>query len=380
MIPLATPDLSGNEARYLQECIESTFVSSVGPFVDKFENAVATAAGADSAVAVSSGTSGLHVALIAVGVERDDLVITPSFTFIATANAISHCGAMPWLMDITRDSWTLDPQLMRVAIEQETKVRNNELIHLATGRRVSAILPVYTLGMPADMDAITEVARTYRLPIVADAAAALGAEYKDRPIGKIGADLSVISFNGNKTVTAGGGGALVGANGATLDLVRHLSTTARVGADYTHDKIGFNYRMTNLQAAVGLAQMERIEQKVTAKRRIRGNYDTAFSDIPSLQSFPNPQWANSADWFSGFVVSDHDTESLRNYLRKKNIDARPFWKPIHLQPPYADAPKTTTAISDDLWQRVLTLPCSTHLTAKDQQHVVTEIRKFLIAT
>ncbi len=376
MIPLAIPDLTGNEARYLQECIESTFVSSVGPFVDKFERAVATAAGAESAVAVSSGTSGLHVALTAVGVKRDELVITPSFTFIATANAISHCGATPWLMDISRTSWTLDPKLLQSSIERETEVKNNDLIHLSTGRRVAAILPVYTLGTPADMDAIIDVATVYGLPVVADAAAALGATYRDRPIGNLGADLSMISFNGNKTVTAGGGGVVVGNKGGALDLVRHLSTTARVGSDYTHDQVGFNYRMTNLQAAVGLAQMERLDHMVAAKRRIRQTYDEGFSEISSLKPFPLPAWAKGADWFSGCEVTFENTQALRNHLRTLEIDARPFWKPVHLQVPYADAPKTEMNISEDLWQRVLTLPCSTQLTAPDQEHIISEVRAF----
>ncbi len=374
LIPLAIPDVSGNEAQYLQECIESTFVSSVGPFVDRFEKSVSDAAGTEAAVAVSSGTSGLHVALVAVGVARDDLVITPSFTFIATANAISHCGAVPWFMDVSQDSWTLDPAVVRNAIEQKTEVRNGALVHVVSGRRISAILPVYTLGMPADMDAITEIAKFYGLPIVADAAAALGAEYKGRALGDLGADLTMISFNGNKTVTAGGGGAVIGAKCEALDLVRHLSTTARVGADYTHDQVGFNYRMTNLQAAVGVAQMERLDQMVGAKRRIRDTYNKAFQNIRALHPFPSPSWANSAAWFSGCLVTTTDTQGLREQLRNAQIDARPFWKPTHLQPPYADSPKSNMDVTDDLWERVLTLPCSTHLTEKDQQRVILEMK------
>ena len=258
MIPLAAPDLTGNEARYLQDCITSTYVSSIGPFVDQFESMVSAATGAEAAVATSSGTAGLHVALVAVGVRRDDLVILPSFTFIASANAIAQCGAEPWLFDVTTESWTLDPTLLRVQLERETRSEGGGRIHKSSGKRIAAIMPVHTLGLPADMDSIVQIGRDMGIPIVADAAPAIGASYKNRPMGQCGADLSVLSFNGNKTVTSGGGGAVIGDDGEALNLVRHLSSTARAGADYDHDQAGFNYRMTNLQAAVGCAQLEQI--------------------------------------------------------------------------------------------------------------------------
>jgi hypothetical protein len=202
MIPLAIPNLAGNEAKYLQECVETNFVSSIGPFVIRFEEMVATAAGARFAVATSAGTTGLHAALAAVGVTRDDLVILPSFTFIASANAIAHCGAMPWLFDVDAGSWTLDGEAVARALAGETERRDGRLVHKGSGRRVAAMMPVFTLGMPADMDRLTALAREYRLPLVVDAAPALGARYKGRAVGALGADLTVFSFNGNKTVTA----------------------------------------------------------------------------------------------------------------------------------------------------------------------------------
>lgn len=382
MIPLAIPNLAGNEARYLQDCVTTGFVSSVGPFVRRFEEMVAAATGAADAVAVSSGTVGLHLALVCAGVRADDLVVLPALTFIASANAIAHCGATPWLMDVAPESWTLDPELLERALAAEAEWRGDRLVHRASGRRIAAIMPVHTLGHPPDMDAICAIAARHRLPVVADGAATLGATYRGRKPADWGAALTVLSFNGNKTVTAGGGGAILGRDKALLDRARHLSTTARVGADYDHDAVGYNYRMTNLQAAVGCAQMELLDRFVAAKRRIAARYDAAFADLPRVGRFPAAPWAASACWFSGLVLpADHadKTAGIRAALRGNQIDARPFWKPMQLQAPYRDAPRTATPYTDGLWPRVLTLPCSTQLTAEDQDYVIAATRAAVMA-
>ena len=379
MIPLAIPDTRGNEAKYLLECIETNFVSSVGPFVTQFEERVAQACSAPYTVATSSGTTGLHVALTALGVGRDDLVLLPTFTFIATANAVAHCGAMPWLVDIAANSWTMDPQKLQEAMQRHAVRHEGRVLHRPTGRRVAAIMPVYTLGTPADMDRIREIACEWGLPIVADAAAALGARYKGAEIAEL-ADLTVFSFNGNKTVTAGGGGAVAGLDGKLLDLVRHLSTTARIGTDYDHDRVGFNYRMTNIQAAVGCAQMERLEEFVSAKRRIRADYDNAFIHVKGLELFPCPSWAESACWFSGLTLRDPNLPSIAEIcarLRVAGIEARKFWKPIHLQAPYAEAPRSDVSVAEGLWEKVLTLPCSTSLKQVDQERVIQTLKGVL---
>jgi len=377
MIPLAVPNLVGNEGRYLQECVQSTFVSSVGPFVSRFEVMAAEAAGADGAVATSAGTTGLHAALVALGVGRDDLVILPSFTFVASANAIAHCGASPWLFDVDPLRWTLDPALLADRLESECEHREGHLIHRPTGRRVAAIMPVHVVGHPADMDAITALARRFRLKVLADAAAALGSRYKGRRIGEIGADLSVVSFNGNKTVTAGGGGVVVGNDLDLLTLVRHLTTTARAGDDYLHDRVGFNYRMTNLQAAVGCAQLELLETFVAAKRRIRAAYDSAFAGTPGVTPFPQPADSDSECWFSGFVIDPAlpvSVADLRSRLKAVAVEARPFWMPMHLQPPFAGAPRTAMPVCESLWPRLLTLPCSTGLCEAEQAQVISALR------
>ncbi len=377
MIPLAIPNLSGNEARYLSECVETNFVSSVGPFVDRFESMAAECSGGGHAVATSSGTTGLHVALVSLGVGRDDLVILPSLTFIASANAIAHAGAIPWLFDVCEDSWTLDPQALDHALANEAERRGDALVHRASGRRIAAIVPVYTLGLPADMDPIVETARRYELPVVADAAAALGARYQGRAIADLGADLSVFSFNGNKTVTAGGGGAVVGEDSQLCQRVKHLSTTARANEDYDHDAVGFNYRMTNLQAAVGCAQLERLEDLVAAKRRIAQTYDEALLRLPGVRGFPKPTWGQSACWFSGVVLEHREAAAAVADLRELGIGCRPFWKPIHLQRPYANVPRFELGVCERIHRKILTLPCSTDLSSEDQEKVISDLRNWI---
>jgi dTDP-4-amino-4,6-dideoxygalactose transaminase len=373
MIPLAIPNLAGNEAKYLQECVETNFVSTVGPFVSRFEDMVANSSGARHAVATSAGTTGLHAALVALGVGRDDLVVIPSFTFIATANAVAHAGATPWLFDVTEDSWTLDGTQLADRLAADTmRDATGNLVHRSSGRRVAAIIAVYTFGAPADMDVLREVADRFSLPLVADAAAALGSRYKGRSIASLGADLTVFSFNGNKTITAGGGGVVAGDDDALVARVRHLTTTARVGANYDHDVVGFNYRMTNLQAAVGCAQMEMLDAFVATKRRIRSTYDREFASFSA--PFPEPAWSESACWFSGFVVDPSTANRVRAELQSNGVDARPTWKPMHLQAPYALAPCESVDVSNSIWERIVTLPCSTGITDEELGAVVRAVK------
>jgi dTDP-4-amino-4,6-dideoxygalactose transaminase len=363
MIPLAIPNLSGNERKYLNECVDSTFVSSVGPFVDKFEMLVSLASGCKNSVATSSGTTGLHASLVSVGVLPGELVLIPGLSFIATANAVSHAHAIPWMIDIDNKSWTMDPDKLLTALKMETTYDSRiGLVHKKSQRRVAAILPVYTLGLPADMDRIRAIAQEFNLPIVADAAAALGATYKGRPVGDLGADLTMFSFNGNKTVTAGGGGAVSGSNDWLISRLRHLTTTARVGSDYDHDMVGFNYRMTNIQAAVGCAQMELLEKFVQKKREISKFYKIAFEGLKGISPFPEPEFAISACWFSGFTLDNNNSVELRKKLRELGVDARPFWKPLHYQKPYLEVPRGDLSYSEKIWDRIVTLPCSTSIT------------------
>ncbi len=385
MIPLAIPDISGNEGRYLQDCVTTGMVSSVGPFVTCLEKQIGKASGfltdpQAHAVATSSGTTGLHVALVSVGVRQGDLVIAPSLTFIATANAIAHAGATPWLMDVDATTWTLDPHALVECLNLETdRDSMGVLRRRSCGRRVSGIMPVYTMGHPPDMAALVELAQDYGLPVIADCAAALGALINGAPIAGHGADLSVFSFNGNKTVTSGGGGGVVGSDATLIARLRHLTTTARVGAAYDHDAVGFNYRMTNIQAAVGCAQMERLEDFLAAKKRISAIYAAAFEDLSSTTPFPKASNVESAHWLAGLFLTDPKINPgyVRDALRQQGIDVRPFWKPVHLQLPYAEAPRGPLVVTETIWDRIMPLPCSTALTKEDQDFVINAVRGVL---
>ncbi len=380
MIPLAVPNLAGNEAAYLQACIDTGYVSSVGAFVDQFEASVAAQTGAPGAVAVSAGTTGLHACLVALGVRPGDLVLTQSLTFIATASAIAQAGADAWLLDVSANSWTLDPdQLQDVLATQAQRAGDGTWRHRATGRRLAALMPVFTLGCPADMARLEPLARHYGLPIVADAAAAQGARHRGQPLAQSGLTLGVYSFNGNKTVTSGGGGAVFGPDAEMLAQVRHLTTTARRGPGYDHDAVGFNYRMTNLQAAVGCAQMEQLDGFIAAKRAIDAQYRSAFADLEGIGFFPQPPWATPVPWLSGVLLpaawAEDRIERFRSALREEGVDVRPFWKPVHLQPPYATCPAAPMPRTEALWPRICPLPCSTHLDPADQARVIDAVKR-----
>lgn len=377
MIFLAEPNLTGNERKYLNECIDTTFVSSVGAFVTKLEQEVADVVEAKYATAVSSGTAGLHMALRAGGVERGDLVCIPSFTFIATANAVAHCGAEPWLIDVSETSWTMDPFVLEKELEEKTYEKNGQWYHKETGKRVAAIMPVYTLGLPAMMDRLKEIGEKYQLPLIADGAAAIGAQYNGGNIGSI-ADATVFSFNGNKTITCGGGGAIVSNNKELIERARHLATTARCGIDYEHDMVGYNNRMTNLQAAVGCAQLERVYEFVDKKRRIRDYYNSQLKDIEEVSLFPDADWAKSACWFSGVVLGRrYKVKEICTALKEKDIEARTFWKPVHLQKPYKHAQRSNMPVSERIWEEILTLPSSTGITDEELAYVVTTLKNIL---
>lgn len=381
MISLAMPNLTGNEKKYLDNCIDTTFVSSVGEYVSTFEAMVAEATGCKYAVATSAGTTGLHAALTAVGVKYNDLVIIPTFTFIASANSIAHCGAQPWLLDISESDWCLNPKLVRSEIEEYCEKRDGKLIYTPTGQRVSALMPVYTLGNIPDMKEMRSIADDYGIPLVVDAACAIGAKCEGENFGSL-ADLSVLSFNGNKTITCGGGGAIVGNEEDLLSRVRHLTTTARVWPDYDFDEVGYNYRMTNIQAAVGVAQMERLQIFVETKRYVRSYYEEKLDGLAKDKGFSFfSKTSGSSCWFSGIVLPEgkklSDVKAICKKLKEDEIEARPFWKPVHLQKPYENCPKSKVCVAEKLWQRIITLPCSTNITDNQMEKVVEALRKAL---
>ena len=354
-IPLAVPDLRGNEAEYLKQCVTGNWVSSAGPFVIEFERRMAELTGAAFAVATSSGTTALKLALVAAGVGPGDLVAIPDWTFAATANAVVHAGAEPLFVDVNASTWTMDPELLAAALRRR-------------GGRIKAIVPVHTLGHPADMNAILQVAAGR--PVIEDAAGAIGALYLGRPVGSLG-QAAMFSFNGNKTVTAGGGGMVVTNDERMAKAVRHLSTQARLGGDYRHDRIGFNDRMTNLSAAVGLAQLERLDEMVQSKRRIAAAYDDAVSQRDDVLAMPRANWAESSCWlYSLLTTSAQDAKGLVAALTSQGAEARVFWQSLASQEPYAGFQRELNGTSARLTGCVVSLPCSTHLSEVDQARVI----------
>jgi dTDP-4-amino-4,6-dideoxygalactose transaminase len=337
---------------------------------------VATAAGRGGAVATESGTAALHASLVALGVRPGDAVVMPSLTFIATANAVAYCHARPVFLDVAAESWTLDPGALRGFLETACERRGDGVRHKESGARIAAVICVHTLGHAADMDSLEAITAEHGLPLLADAAAALGSTYRERPATARGT-LAAISFNGNKTVTCGGGGAIVGDDAELLRAVRHLTTTARRGPDYDHDRVGFNYRMTNLSAAVGCAQLERMGELVGRKRAIAARYDRSLAGLAGVRPFPRAPWGESACWFGGFVAGDDcpvGAGAIIDALSERGIGARRFWKPMHLQAPYADCTRGPLGVTEAVWRQIVTLPSSTQLTQEQQSTVVDEVR------
>lgn len=366
MIPLCTPDVSGREAEYLNDCIASTFVSSVGSFVTRFEESIAIISGTSDCIVVSSGTIALKLALEGFDIGEGDLVICPSLTFIATSNAISHTGAQPWLFDCTSDGWGLDFSLVRDRLENETVAHDDGRLHIASGKIVKAIMPVLIMGSPINFDDAVALGKEFSLRVVVDGAAAIGGlSDGNRPFGETGIDAICYSFNGNKTVTCGGGGAIATSKTDYAKTIKHLSATGRVGRDYDHDVIAYNYRMTNVQAAIGVAQMERLDSFLRRKHEIYMRYK-ALSDMYSfLEPFPTFYKGVNTFWFSGLFLNQNSpslADEFRAFMQDNSIDVRKFWKPIHLQKPYADAMATEMPVSNEIWQQIFPLPCSSHLT------------------
>ena len=302
-IPNAVPHLAGNEWRYLKDCLDTNWVSSVGPYVDRFEREMAAYVGARHGIAVVTGTAALHAALVAGGVRPDDEVLVPSLTFISTANAIHYCGAWPVFMDSDPKTWTIDPGKTAEFLERECEVHHDTLVNRVTGRRVKALLPVHLYGHPADLDPLTELTARYPgLVLIEDAAEALGARYKSRRIGSRGL-AGCLSFNGNKIITTGGGGMVVTDDDEVARRLRSLTTQARADAgEWIHDEVGFNYRLTNLQAALGVAQLEQLDRFVEAKRATARAYTEALGGLPGVEPFVEQPWAVSNFWMYSILL------------------------------------------------------------------------------
>ncbi|RAK65709.1 aminotransferase class I/II-fold pyridoxal phosphate-dependent enzyme [Hymenobacter edaphi] len=369
---LSPPHLGRHELNYLHKAIEDNWVAPVGPNLDGFERDLCQYTGAKYAVALSSGTAAIHLGLLLLGVGPGDEVIVPSFTFVATANPVRYVGAEPVFVDSEASTWNLCPERLREALDERRRL----------GKQVKAIIVVHLYGMPARLTEILAVAAEYGVPVLEDAAEALGARYHGRPLGAFGA-LSVLSFNGNKIITTSGGGALLTDNGDWARQARFLATQARDAAPYyQHSVQGYNYRLSNLLAGIGRGQMELIEDRVKRRREIYAQYCELLQPLEAVQVGPaEPADTRANRWLTTLLLrptyTERTPEDLRLHLETRNIESRPLWKPLHLQPLFAAVPMYGGPLSADLFARGLCLPSGSAMTDADVRRVVQALREML---
>ena len=378
-IPLIEPEIRGNEWKYIKECLDTGWVSSAGTFVDRFEQMVAQQSGCPYAVATVNGTSALHVALLVAGVQPEDEVLVSTLTFIAPVNAIRYVGAWPVFVDAEPDYWQMDPARVIEFLEEKCRWSDGALYNKLTGRRVTAIVPVHILGHAVDLDPIVAVAQKFGLKVIEDATEGLGATYRGRPLGSIG-DIGCFSFNGNKIITTGGGGMIVTSNDDLAQRAKYLSTQAKDDpVEYVHGEIGYNYRLTNIQAAMGCAQMEQLEAYVTAKREIAERYSLALRDVPGIVPMRQASWARSTFWMYTVLINEPefgiDSRQLLRNLAAQKIQCRPLWQPIHQSPAHAQSSATALPVSELLSREALSLPCSVGLSEDAQSDVIRQLRE-----
>ncbi len=376
-IPLSVPNLKGNELKYVTHAVETEWVSTGGPYINEFEEKIAEYARCKGAVSCQNGTAGLHTALIVCGVTKDDEVIVPTLTFIAAVNPVRYVGAEPIFMDCD-DSLTMDINKLRAFCEKECVFDNNKLINKTTKKHIKAVLVVHVFGNMADMESIMEIAHAFNLKVIEDATEAIGThyisgKYKGKYAGTIG-DIGIYSFNGNKIMTTGGGGMIVSDNEYLLSSAKHLTTQAKSDElYYTHDEIGFNYRMTNLQAALGLAQLEQLEDFIITKKRNYDYYKKELNDVDGLKILDFKEHIRPNYWFYGLYIEDSfklNRDELISYLASHKIQTRPIWGLINEQKPYLDSQAYEIDKAKDYLNHVINIPCSSNLSIEDITMVI----------
>jgi len=378
-IPLCVPELRGSEWRYVKECLDTGWVSSVGPFVEQLETTVAGFVGVAHGVAMSTGTAALHIALLAAGVKPDDEVLVSDLTFIAPANAVRYANAWPVLIDAEPAHWQMDAGRVIDFLENQCTWTGGKLLNTLTGRRVSAIVAVHILGHPVDLDPVLEVANKYGIAVVEDATESLGSEYRGRKVGNLG-NIGCFSFNGNKIITTGGGGMIVTNDPEWAARAKYLSTQAKDDpVEYAHKEIGFNYRLSNVQAAMGCAQMELLPEFVEIKRRINAAYSHAFGDLPGVTMMAEASWARSICWLNTVLIDEaeygEDSRSLMKRLSRRGIQARPLWQPLHRSEALRGVQRVGGEVADDINRRALSLPSSVGMTSEQIQKVINAVRE-----
>lgn len=360
--PLHAPEFKGNEWSYVKECLDTTFVSSVGKFVDRFEADLAEFTGAKHAVAVVNGTAALHVALLLAGVKAGDEVLIPTLTFVATANAVNYCGAIPHFVDSEECTLGIDVEKLRNYLHENTRQESGQCVNHISGRVIRALVPMHVFGHPSDISGLLELSQQFGLILVEDAAESLGSYYYGRHTGTFG-KIGALSFNGNKTITTGGGGALLFNDSELARHAKHLTTTAKLphAWEYHHDEIGFNYRMPNINAALGCAQLESLPDFLREKRRLHEIYRGALGDIKGVTLMTEPSGCVSNYWLQTLLLSKELAEQRDTLLRATNdagLMTRPAWVLMHRLTPYAMTPRMDLTCAENLAARVINIPSS----------------------
>lgn len=363
MVPLSAPLFCGNEKKYLNECIDTTFVSSVGKFVDRFEEMVAEYTGAAKAVVCVSGTNALHMAMLLADVKRDDEVLTQALTFIATCNAISYIGAHPVFIDVEKETLGMSPDALQDWLLANSEIRNGECFNKKTGRRIKACVPMHTFGHPVRIDKISEICSKWNIELVEDAAESIGSFYKGKHTGTFG-KVGAISFNGNKTITTGGGGMLLFQDEELGKFAKHLTTQAKVPHrwEFVHDHIGYNYRMPNINAALGCAQMENVEKFVLNKRETASKYAEFFKNIPDIEFFIEPENCRSNYWLNVIILKDKKAQQdFLQYSNDHGVMTRPVWELMNRLPMFEDCQTDGLKVTEWLADRIVNIPSSVRL-------------------
>ena len=379
MIPLSVPNISGNEWKYVKDCLDTAWISSAGNYVDKFEESVRKYTDAKYAVACMNGTSGLQISLQLAGVSNDDIVIAPNLTFVATLNAITYVGAQIILFDICRNTWQIDVDLLQKWLKENTitKMVNGKKITIEklSAKKISAIMPVYVLGGFVNIEKLLQISETYGIAIIEDSTEALGSFKNGKHSGTYGT-AGVISFNGNKIISTGGGGMILTDNKDFAKRAKHITTTAKSDPlDYFHDQVGYNYRLVNVLAAIGLAQMENFETILNRKKEIDYCYRKELSGIGDIIFQESEVDSQPNCWL--FTFRTKKMRELLHYLNSKNIQSRPFWTPMNNLPMYKDLIYINeNDLSNSLFKECISIPSSSNLTDSDQRKVISEIKNF----
>lgn len=375
MIPLSVPNLAGNEWKYIKECLDTNWVSSVGSYVDKFEKSLVDFTGASYAISTVNGSAALHISMLLSGVQQGDYVILPNITFVASANTITYLKASPILIDVESDSWQMDLDLLEEFLNTETEVKNNVCYHKKTKRIVRAIMPVHVLGNMCNMERLTSLAEKFHVAIIEDATESLGSYYKEKHSGTFG-QFGCVSFNGNKIITTGGGGMILTNNEALAKKAKHITTQAKSDSfEYVHDEIGYNYRLVNILAAMGVAQMEQLPQFLIRKAEMAKRYNAELSLVPGFASQRITNDVKPNNWLQTFKFDN--AKGLMNHLTTNKIQVRPFWVPMNMLVMFKDEVYfTKNNVAEAVYKNCISLPCSSNLTDDEQQIIIESVKSF----